>query len=163
MGVLAAWREPVRASIRNPQDYWAGLIFVVVGLAAVLFGRDHPMGTAMRMGPAYFPTVLGLLLALIGMALILRALVLTGPPVGQFTFWKPALVLGSTALFGLVLRPLGLPIAVIGLVLMSAYASHRFRWPVALALAVGLAASCSIAFVRLLGLPIPILGSWLGG
>ena len=153
----------MRASIRNPQDFWAGVIFVVVGLAAVVLGRDHPMGTTMRMGPAYFPTVLGLLLALIGLALLLRALVLAGLPVGQFTFGKPAFVLGSNVLFGLLLRPLGLVVAVVALVLVSAYASEKFRWPAALALAAGLAIGSAIAFVRLLGLPIPILGTWLGG
>jgi putative tricarboxylic transport membrane protein len=149
--------------MRNPQDFWAGVIFVVVGIAAVILGRDHPMGTTMRMGPAYFPTVLGILLALIGLALTLRALVLAGPSVGRFTFGKPALVLGSTALFGALLRPLGLVVAIVALVLVSAYASQRFRWPTALALAAGLAISSAIAFVRLLGLPIPILGTWLGG
>jgi hypothetical protein len=153
----------VRLSIRNPQDFWAGVIFIAIGAAAVILGRDHPMGTTMRMGPAYFPTVLGTLLVLIGLALLLRALVLAGGQVGQFTFWKPSLVLGSNVVFGLLLRPLGLVVALIALVLVSAYASQRFRWPVALALAVGLAASSAIAFVRLLGLPIPILGTWLGG
>jgi putative tricarboxylic transport membrane protein len=153
----------VSVGIRNPKDFWSGVIFVAVGVAAVVLGRDHPMGTAMRMGPAYFPIVLGLLLALIGLATILRALVRSGPPVEKFTFGKPALVLGSNVLFGLFLRPLGLVVALVALVLVSAYASQRFRWPAALALAAGLAISSAIAFVRLLGLPIPILGSWLGG
>lgn len=117
----------------------------------------------MRMGPAYFPTMLGLLLALIGLAVVLRALVRPGPAVGQFALRKPALVLGATVLFGLLLRPLGLAGALVLLVVLSACASERFRWPVALALGVGLAVGSSILFVRLLGLPIPILGTWLGG
>ncbi len=153
----------MRVSIRNPQDFWSGVLFVALGIAAVVFGRDHPMGTTMRMGPAYFPTVLGTLLALIGLTLIVRATVQTGPPVGQFTFGKPVLILGATMLFGLLLRRAGLVVALITLVLVSAYASQRFRWPVALALAVGLGVGSAIAFVQLLGLPIPILGSWLGG
>ena len=150
-------------AIRSPKDFWSGVIFVTVGTAAVVFARDHPMGTTMRMGPAYFPTMLGILLALIGAAVILRALIQSGLPVEKLSFWKPTLVLGSTVLFGLVLRPLGLVIAIFLLVLVSAYASQRFRWTSALALAVGLAATSAIGFVRLLGLPIPILGSWLGG
>ena len=153
----------MQVSIRSPRDFWTGVIFAAVGVAAVYFGRDHPMGTAMRMGPAYFPTVLGTLLALIGLALILRAVIRSGPPVEAFTFWKPVLVLGSNVLFGLLLRPLGLVVALVALVLVSAYASEKFRWPAALALAAGLAVSSAIAFVRLLGLPIPILGTWLGG
>ena len=153
----------MRLSIRNPKDFWSGILFLAVGSAAVLFGRTHPMGTAMRMGPAYFPTVLGSLLALIGLAVLLRALVRSGSPVGQFAFRKVVMVLGATALFGLLLRPMGLAGALAVLVVMSAYASQYFRWSVALALAAGLAVGSSIVFVKLLGLPIPILGSWFGG
>jgi hypothetical protein len=121
------------------------------------------MGTAMRMGPAYFPIMLGFLLALIGLAVILRSLFKPGSSVGRISFGKPALVLGATVLFGFLLQYLGLAGALILLVILSAYASERFRWPVAIALAVGLAVGSSILFVRLLGLPIPIVGTWLGG
>ncbi len=151
------------SSKRDPKDFWSGAMFAAVGAAAVVFARNHPMGTAMRMGPAYFPVALGALLALIGVALIARSLVRSGPPIGPFAFRKLALVLGSTVLFGLVLRPLGLAGAIVLLVVPSAYASRRFRWPVAIALAAGLALGSSLMFVRLLGLPIPILGAWLGG
>lgn len=155
---MADWK-----AIRCSKDLWSGIIFLAMGCAAVALGRDHPMGTAMRMGPAYFPTMLGLLLALIGLAVVLRSLVRPGPAVGQFAVRKPALVLGATVLFGLLLRALGLAGALVLLVVLSACASERFRWPVALALGVGLAVGSSILFVRLLGLPIPILGTWLGG
>jgi hypothetical protein len=155
---MAYWKN-----IGRSKDFWSGVIFLALGCAAVSLGRDHPMGTAMRMGPAYFPTMLGLLLALIGLAVVLRALVKPGLSVGRISFGKPALVLGATVLFGLLLRSLGLGIALIMLVILSAYASERFRWPVALALAVGLAIGSTIIFVRLLGLPIPILGTWFGG
>ena len=53
-------------SIRNPKDFWAGLLYVVLGLAAVYIAQDYEMGTATRMGPGYFPTLLGGFLALIG-------------------------------------------------------------------------------------------------
>jgi putative tricarboxylic transport membrane protein len=153
----------VRETIRNPKDFWAGVIFLLVGVAAVGFGQNHPMGTAMRMGPAYFPTVLGMLLALIGLAAIVRSLVRPGPPVGRLALNKVALITTSIALFGLALRPLGFGPALLLLVLVSAYASRRFRWPVAATLAVGLAVFSVIAFVKLLGLPIAVFGSWLGG
>ena len=155
---MADWK-----AIRCSKDLWSGIIFLALGCAAVALGRNHPMGTAMRMGPAYFPTMLGVLLALIGLAVVLRALVRPGPAVGQFAARKPALVLGATVLFGLLLHPLGLAGALVLLVVLSARASERFRWPVALVLGVGLAVGSSILFVRLLGLPIPILGTWLGG
>jgi putative tricarboxylic transport membrane protein len=149
--------------IHNPKDFWSGVIFTAVGLAAVVLARDHAMGTAMRMGPAYLPTTLGILMALIGLALMLRALIRPGLPVGQFALGKLVLVLGSIALFGLLLRRPALVVALIVLVVLSAYASKRFRWPAALALAIGLTAFCVVAFVLLLGLPIPILGTWMRG
>jgi hypothetical protein len=76
---------------------------------------------------------------------------------------KVALITTSIALFGLALRPVGFGPALLLLVLVSAYASRRFRWPVAATLAVGLAVFSVIAFVKLLGLPIAVFGSWLGG
>ena len=121
------------------------------------------MGTAMRMGPAFFPTVLGGLLTLIGLVAIGRALVSAGQPVGRMAFAKLGLVTLANVLFALLLRPLGLAASLIVLVVVSACASGRFRWPVALALAAGLAAGSSILFVWLLGLPIRIVGTWLGG
>ena len=145
------------------KDVWSGGIFVFVGLAAIIFALNLPMGTAMRMGPAYFPTMLGGLLTLIGIAVIVRGLVRPGIPVGQVAFGKIALVTVAIILFGLLLRPLGLVLSIVILVMLSALASLRFRWSVALTLAIGLAIFSSISFAWLLGLPFPILGIWLGG
>jgi hypothetical protein len=155
---MVYWKDVGRS-----KDLWSGVIFIALGCAAVVLGRNNPMGTAMRMGPAYFPTMLGLLLALIGLAVVARAIIKPGPPIGRIAFGKPALVLAATVLFGLLLHSLGLAGALIMLVVLSAFASERFRWPVALALAVGLAIGSSIIFVYLLALPIPLLGTWFGG
>jgi len=153
----------MRVRIGNPRDFWTGVLFIAVGAAAVLLARAYPMGTAMRMGPGYFPTLLGGLLAGLGLFILIRALARTGPPVGSLRCGPIALVLGPILLFGLLLRRVGLPGAILLLVLPSAWASRHFRWPAAAALAVGLAAGCAILFVHLLGLPIPLRGSWLGG
>jgi hypothetical protein len=152
----------VRILNRNPKDLWTGVLFIAVGLAAVYFARSQPIGTAMRMGPAYFPTMLGLLLALIGSALLVRSFVRTGLPVGTFALGKVAWITGSILLFGFLLRGMGLVIAIIAIVFLSAYASRKFRWPVALLLAVGIALSSAIVFIVLLGIPIPIIGTWIG-
>ena len=156
--MMKDWR-----AIGQSKDFWSGVIFLAAGLASVGFARSYAMGTTMRMGPGYFPAVLGGLLALIGITLIVRALLQAGVPVGRLAYSRLALIMASNVLFALLLRRLGLAGALILLVVVSAYASKRFRWPVALGLAVGLAAGSSILFVRLLGLPIPILGTWLGG
>ena len=59
--------------IKNGKDFWAGLMFVGFGAAFVIIARDYPMGQALRMGPAYFPTVLGGLLVILGMATFVRS------------------------------------------------------------------------------------------
>jgi hypothetical protein len=148
---------------RNPKDLWTGVLFIAVGLAAVYFSKSQPIGTAMRMGPAYFPTMLGLLLAVIGIALLVRSFLRPGLPLGAFALGKVAWITGSILLFGLLLRGAGLVIAIIVIVVLSAYASQKFRWPVALLLAVGIALSSAILFIVLLGIPIPIIGTWIGG
>jgi len=152
-----------RKAMAGSKDFWSGVIFLGVGVAFAGFGRHYPMGTTMRMGPGYFPALIAGLLALIGLALIIRSFLRPGPFVGRLALSKIALVTLSSVLFALSLRRLGLAGALILLVVVSAYASKRFRWPVALILAVALAAGSSIIFVRLLGLPIPIRGAWLGG
>jgi hypothetical protein len=67
--------------IRHPKDFWSGLIFIVVGIAALIIGRDYSLGTSTRMGPGYFPVLLGGLLTLFGAIIATRALVVLGEPV----------------------------------------------------------------------------------
>ncbi|MBI1734739.1 MAG: tripartite tricarboxylate transporter TctB family protein [Candidatus Rokubacteria bacterium] len=149
--------------IRHPRDFWSGLIFIAAGGAAVAIARNYPMGSAVRMGPAYFPTVLGALLALIGIAILVRSFITPGERIAGFA-WKPlVLVLVSTVLFGVLVRTGGLVVALILLVLISAWASRNFRWAPAVALAVGLTVFSVLVFVKALGLPIPVIGAWLGG
>lgn len=149
--------------IRKPKDFWSGIIFAVTGLAAVMLATDYPMGTATKMGPAYFPTVLGGLLVLIGLMAIIRSLLTTGgsgEPIERFAFREGFLVLAATVLFGALVRGAGLAIALATLVLVSAYASIKFRWGPSLAMAAGMAVFCILIFVKALGIPLPILGSW---
>ncbi|HWT70660.1 MAG TPA: tripartite tricarboxylate transporter TctB family protein [Oxalicibacterium sp.] len=148
--------------IRHPKDFWTGIIFLIVGLAAVIIGRNYPMGTAGRMGPAYFPTVLGGLLALIGLAAAIRSFLHDGEPIGKFALKETALIIGAVLLFGFLIRGGGMIVAVIAIVLLSARASCKFKWRYSVPLAVGLAAFAVLVFVKLLGLPIPILGPWFG-
>jgi hypothetical protein len=157
-GEIKGWRAAVAS-----KDFWSGVIFLVVGTFFVVQSRNYRIGTAMQMGPAYFPSVLGALLALIGLALVVRALIKPGFAVGRLAYGKVALVTLATVLFSLLLRRTGLIVALILLVLMSAYASRRFRWPAALILAAALAACSAILFVQLLQLPLPLLGPWLRG
>ena len=149
---------------RNPKDLFAGAIYIAVGLAAVWFGRDYSLGTGSRMGPGYFPTVLGGLLALFGVAAVVRSFLQDGAPVGTVAWKGLALVVGATVLFGLLLEPAGLLPALLALILASASASRMFRFE--LRAAAGLAALlafCALVFVKGLGVPMPLLGSWFTG
>ncbi len=153
---------PVALRIPNPKDFWTGVIFVAFGAAGVLLARDYPFGTSLKMGPGYFPTVLGLLLAGVGLLIVLRGLFRSGTAVGSFAYRELVLVLLGTVLFGLLLRGAGLIVAVLLLVGVSAHASRKFRWGTTVALGVGMAAFCVLVFVKALGMPIPVLGPWFG-
>lgn len=148
--------------IRDPKDFWSGVIFVIFGLAAVIIGRDYSMGTAGRMGPAYFPTILGGLLALIGSIGIIRSMVKSGSAVGRFAIREIFLVMLAVVIFGVLVRGAGLAISVIMVVMISGYASIKFKVGPFLAVAVGLAVFCVLIFVKALGLPMPVFGPWLG-
>lgn len=148
--------------IRHPKNFWTGIIFLFIGLAAIVIGRDYPMGSAGRMGPAYFPTVLGGLLALIGLIGVIRSFLHDGEAVGKFYIKEIVLILAAVLLFGFLVRGAGLVPAALVLILMSAYASPKFTWGASILLAVGLAVFAVLVFVKLLGLPMPILGPWLG-
>jgi hypothetical protein len=149
--------------IRSSKDFWTGVIYVAFGAAAILIAREYGMGTALKMGPAYFPTVLGALLIVIGAIAVIRAFIVDGTRVGAFAYKALALILGPVLLFGFIVRGAGLAVAVPLLVIISACASIDFHWVSTLALAAGLAVFCILVFVTGLGVPLPILGPWLGG
>ena len=151
-------------SIRNPRDFWAGAIYLALAVAAIWIGRDYLQGTSARMGPGYFPTALGSILALIGVVSIVRSFVRPGEAISAFA-WRPlVLVLGSTVLFGLLLPRAGLVIALAALIVVGALASRNSRADAtSLAAAGGLIAFCVLVFVKGLGVPMPLVGAWFGG
>ena len=113
--------------IRDPQDFWAGLMFMGSGGAAMFFARNYAYGSAEKMGPGYFPTVLGGILIALGLIIALRALVFAGLAVGRF-HWKPLLlVLGSILLFAFTLQTLGLIVAIFALIIVAALGGHEFK------------------------------------
>lgn len=148
--------------VRSPKDFYAGLIYLGFGLAGLWFGAAYPMGTAGRMGAGYFPKVLSGLLVLLGLLAIIRALRVEGSPVGAIR-WKPLLfILAGCSLFGVLLQPLGMPIALFILILCCAMASREFRWDArALAGALGMVAICALVFIKGLSVQMPLVGDWL--
>jgi hypothetical protein len=140
------------------------VLYFGFGAIAFWIARDYAFGTASRMGAGYFPTVLSGLLMFFGLLALLRGVTKQGAPFGAFAF-KPALIItASTLAFGLLLTRAGLIIALVVLIFGSASASAKFRfeWRATL-LAFGLIAFCVLVFIKGLGLPMPLLGSWFGG
>lgn len=141
--------------IRHPKDFWAGVLFIAFGGAAIVIALDYAMGTAGRMGPGYFPRWLGGILVALGALLVLRSLRLQGDRIAFPTFRPVFVVLGSILLFGLTVTKLGLVIATILLVVVSSAASHEWRWKESVVAALALAIFVVIAFHYGLQLQLP--------
>jgi hypothetical protein len=186
--------------IKNGKDFWAGLMFAGAGLSFMVVSQNYPMGSAVRMGPAYFPTMLGGLLAILGAVVLIRAffskiehplnvfqfrlplliasLVIggatyfadnwfKGAPMAEFALTGLALflfigafgprsmfvILLAVVIFGYALKPLGLVLAIVLLIVLSALGGHDFRKKEVAILTIGLAVFGVLVFVKGLGLP----------
>jgi len=148
----------MRVRIRHPKDFWSGLMFLVIGLAFAGFAQQYALGSAQRMGPGYFPTVLGGLLAILGLVIAIRGMTQPGPDgdIERFHFGPLAIILGAVALFGFLLRPAGLVAALVVLIAVSAYASHEFRMREVIPLALFLVLLVLAVFIWGLGMVIPV-------
>jgi hypothetical protein len=142
--------------IRHPKDFWSGVLFMGLGAFALIAGSKYTIGTAARMGPGYFPRILGILLLLLGAILAVRAFRLTGDKVPGWK-WRPTLlVLGSVVVFGAIVKLLGMAISTVILIVLASAASHEFRPKEAVIAGVLLAALAVGVFVVGLNLQLPI-------
>ena len=116
--------------IKNQQDFWSGVLYILIGLGFSLGALNYSFGSAARPGPAYFPFGLGILMAAVGAIVLMGALVSGRKgdgPIGSIA-WRPLLIIvGSIILFGFTLPNLGLVIALPLLVLTSAFAGDEFH------------------------------------
>src|SRR5690606_37106761 len=110
----------------------------------------------LRMGPGYFPMVVGGLVGVLGLVLFLRSFRLEGPPVPPIHVRPILLVSIATIAYGYLLKPVGLVVSTIVVIIMSALAGHEFRWKEAIVLAIVLAIVSVVVFVYALGLPLPL-------
>ena len=149
--------------IRDAKDFWSGVMFVAFGLGFVVFARSYDMGTAARMGPAFFPTVLGGLLFAIGVIVAIKGLSARAEEhrVDKFHFKPLLLVLGAVVAFGLLLRPAGMLVALATLVFVSSLGGDQFRLRDVLLLTVGLAVLVLAVFIYGLGMTIPVLPAFM--
>ncbi|MET0918912.1 MAG: tripartite tricarboxylate transporter TctB family protein [Burkholderiales bacterium] len=147
------------AVVRSPKDLVAGLMFIAIGIAAIAIASNYTLGTAARMGPGYFPRILGILMIVLGAILALRSLRLQGAPLPGWK-WRPVVVvLGSVLVFALIVNHLGLVLSTILLILMASAASSEFRPKEAVISGVLLAMLAVGVFV--IGLKLQI-GIWPG-
>lgn len=140
--------------IKNQKDFWAGVMFILFGGLFAGVGTQYTFGTAARMGPGYFPTVLGVLLMLLGLIVAVSGLSSknTEEKVAKFGWDVLFLILGSVVLFGVLLNPVGLIGSLITLIMVSSYASHEHSWKAAIGNTVVLIGLCLFVFVYALSL-----------
>ena len=152
--------------IKNQKDFFAGLMFVGIGLAFALGAAFYEVGGASRMGPGYFPLLLGVLLTLLGIGITCQGLVLKtedGARIGSWA-WRPLVyILGANFLFGILLTGLpalklpgmGMILGIIVLTIIASLASRQFKIREVLILATVLAVGSYLVFIVLLKLQIP--------
>ncbi|MGA7488636.1 MAG: tripartite tricarboxylate transporter TctB family protein [Xanthobacteraceae bacterium] len=150
----------MNSSILSKKDVWAGLMLIAIGTGAILIARDYPFGTSLRMGPGYFPVVLGALLIVFGLGILAGGLRRGETIVGT---WSPrALVLLplSLLLFGLLMQYAGFVPALLALIIGSAAAGSEFKFMEVLLFALALTALAVAVFVWALGLPYPLIAGF---
>ncbi len=153
-------------SIRHAKDFWSGVLFALLGIFFIYFAQEHELGSASRMGPAYFPTLLGAALGVLGAGIALRGLVKApeDPEEGRvekFHWFILFLILGSVVLFSLLLTTFGLMISLAAMIVVATLASKRLYWKETLIMIVVLDALAYFIFVVGIGLFVPVWPSFL--
>lgn len=155
--------------IKSQQDFWSGLMFLVVGVGFAWGALGYSFGTSARPGPGYFPFGLGVLVAILGAFILFESLTIEtrgGEPVGAIA-WKPlAIIVGSVVMFGALLPRLGMVITLPLLVVVASWAHDEFRLKEALVNAAVLTVGSWLVFIKGLSLTIPLwptLGAATGG
>jgi hypothetical protein len=160
--------------IKSQQDFFSGLMFMMVGIAFAWGATNYHVGEGARMGPGYFPLLLGIVLAGLGAFIIFESLVVEtedGEPIGKWA-WKPlGFVIGANLLFGVLLGGLpsiGLPamgmiVAIYALTFVSSLAGDEFSFKENLVLATILAIGSYLAFIVLLKLQFQVWPTFITG
>jgi len=160
--------------IQSQKDFFAGLLYAVVGGAFAIGATGYNLGTAARMGPGYFPLLLGSLLSVIGLYIMFKAVVVKtadGDKIGKWA-WKPLFfIIAGNLLFGVLLSglpkfgipPMGLIVAIFGTTLVVSRAGDVFKLKEVLILATILSIGSYCAFVWLLNLQFPVWPKFITG
>jgi len=156
--------RPLKESLAG-QDILAGLIFVAFGVGFAGLATAYEVGTPVRMGPGYFPLVLGGLLAVLGGSIVVKAFLdrdREAETVGAIPWRAVVLILAAVLVFGFTVRGLGLVPATFIAALMSAFASRGTSMVRVALVSIGLTIVCVLVFVVALSLRLPLVGPWIG-
>ena len=146
------------------KDLTAGGIFVGFGVAFAITSSTYEVGSALRMGPGYFPLVLGGLLVVLGILIAVKGVVAgEGGELGPVPWKATALIVVALLFFGFTVRGLGLVPSLLGTVVLAGMAGHRARVIPAVVIAASLTALSVLIFVIVLQLRLPYFGPWLQG
>ena len=160
--------------IKSQKDFYSGLMFAIVGIAFAVGATNYNIGTGARMGPGYFPLMLGILLAILGGAILFKALVTpseTGDKIGKWA-WKPLFfIITANLLFGVMigglpsigLPPMGMIAGIFALTVVASLAGENFKLKEVLILAAVLSVGSYLAFVKLLALQFPVWPTFITG
>lgn len=142
--------------IKSPEDFWAGLMFIGFGILAIVIARDYPLGSAMRMGPGYFPTWIGVILIILGAIIASTSFKVEGEGVGIFA-WRPMILLSvAFAVFGWAIDNIGFILALVILIVLSALAGREFKIKEVIAMCAVLIVGSWALFIWGLELPFPL-------
>jgi uncharacterized membrane protein len=147
----------MKLALSNNKEVWAGLMLIAIGAAAVLVARNYPFGTALRMGPGFFPVILGGVLIVFGLTILAVGLRGGESIAGSWPLRALIILPLSLVLFGVLMEYAGFVPAMLVLIFGSATASTEFRFVEVLLFSIGLTALSVAVFVWALGLPYPLI------
>jgi hypothetical protein len=144
--------------IRQKKDFWSGVMFVALGALFIVWSREYQFGTAQRMGPGFFPTILGVLMALLGVLVAVPSISKKSPivEIDRIGWRGLIIVLAAVLLYALLLLRLGFVVSLIVLIVLSAVASEEFRWKETIISVVVLGITSYLVFVKGLELQFPV-------
>lgn len=146
---------------RSNRDFFAGIMYIVTGAVGMWIARDYPFGTALRMGPGYFPTVLGGLMVVFGIYVLMLGVRNNEKIQGNWSLRALVVLPVSMVVFGILMEEAGFIPAMLALIPISALAGKEFKWKEVVPLTIGLIVLCTAGFIYGLGLPYPLVkGLW---
>lgn len=148
----------MRLKLKNPEDFWAGLLFVGFGLLVMAVCRNYPMGTGTSMGPGYFPMYAGAILTALGAIISLVSFKVEGERIKPFAWRGMIMLTVGFAAFGWSVDHIGLVPALLFLIFCSALAGREFRLLQVLVMSAVLIAGSVTLFV--FGLKLPFSLFW---